>query len=223
MFLPVIWYTSWARACASLRAVKHIKTFNKTGINLPPSENSSISCIETRHVFCGLCQQHSRTARCSCSICYRSIQQTRLIAQTQQQGDHTWEREHPHTEASTERPRPQIWQLGSTSWKAAQSRGLHPFVDGPIFALCSLFSMPFLHNLCGPLEGRGFTTGLGSMNRCVVLSQCTILFSSPQVGMISGTQTGGKQSRIHNLFPHLTPAAGSSPTFICSKTGGVWG
>lgn len=115
------------------------------------------------------------------------------------------------------------FQPGSASWRAAQSQGLHPFVDRPIFALCSLFLTPFLHNLHMPLKGRGFTRGLGSMNRCVVLSQRTILFRRPRVDMISGTQMRGKQRGIHNLFLHLTPAAGSSPTFICSKTGGMWG
>lgn len=133
-------------------------------------------------MFCGLCYQHTGTVHCSCSICYRSIKQTRLIAQTQQQFDHTWEcatfdlsmtslRRTSFDRTSTA---PTLCNRAPLSGGAAQSQGLRPFGDRPIFALCSLVLMPLFHNLRMPLEARGFTTGLGSMNCCVVLSQRTI-------------------------------------------------
>lgn len=215
------------RSCEFMGNRTH-QNISKTELIYHPEKSFSISCLQTTLVFCGLCSQHAGTLQCcSCSICCRSIKHTRLIADSTAiwphlrkrlvwfEFDSAWD-----AQASPEHPQHQLF---STSWRAAQSQNLHPFVVRPIFALCGLFLTPFLHNLRTLLEGRGFTTGLGSMNCCVVLSQPTILFRSPQVGMSSGTQTRGKQSRIHNLFPHLTPAAGSSPTFICSKTGGVWG
>lgn len=42
-----------------------------------------------------------------------------------------------------------------------------------------------------------------------------------QVGRISGEQRGRGKAIIYYLFPHLTLAVGSSPTFICSKGIGV--
>lgn len=56
----------------------------QNGINLPCPKTFWISCIQTTvHMCSGPCYQHSGTGRCSCSICCRSIKQSRLIARTQ--------------------------------------------------------------------------------------------------------------------------------------------